>query len=51
MLISARAMKSVMRLLKPVLMKEKVKPVGKVVIGTVAGDLHDVGKNLVGMLL
>jgi 5-methyltetrahydrofolate--homocysteine methyltransferase len=51
MLISARAMQTAVNLLKPHLAEEDVKVVGKVVIGTVAGDLHDIGKNLVGMML
>lgn len=51
MLISARAMQTAVNLLKPHLSQEDVKVVGKVVIGTVAGDLHDIGKNLVGMML
>ena len=51
MLISARAMKSGLVLLRPHLIAAKVKAVGKVVIGTVQGDLHDIGKNLVGMML
>jgi 5-methyltetrahydrofolate--homocysteine methyltransferase len=51
MLISARAMKGAMALLKPQLVETGVEAVGKVVIGTVQGDLHDIGKNLVGMML
>jgi 5-methyltetrahydrofolate--homocysteine methyltransferase len=51
MLISARAMQTAMNLLKPHLAQEDVRALGKVVIGTVAGDLHDIGKNLVGMML
>jgi 5-methyltetrahydrofolate--homocysteine methyltransferase len=51
MLISARAMKSGLALLRPHLVAADVHPVGKVVIGTVQGDLHDIGKNLVGMML
>lgn len=51
MLISARAMKSAMALLKPHLQQDDVKFAGKVVIGTVKGDLHDIGKNLVGLML
>jgi 5-methyltetrahydrofolate--homocysteine methyltransferase len=50
-LISARAMKSAMELLEPELAKAGVEPVGKFMIGTVAGDLHDIGKNLVAMML
>lgn len=50
-LISARAMKSGMSLLAPLLAAGGVQPVAKVVLGTVKGDLHDIGKNLVGMML
>ena len=49
-LIAARAMKQGMEILKPLLSKEGVKGIGKVVLGTVKGDLHDIGKNLVGMM-
>ena len=51
MLIAARAMKSGLDLLRPHLITAHVQPVGRVIIGTVQGDLHDIGKNLVGMLL
>ncbi len=51
MLISARAMKSGLVLLRPHLIAANIQAVGKVVIGTVQGDLHDIGKNLVGMML
>ena len=51
LLIAARAMQGGLELLKPLLVAEDVKPVGKIVIGTVKGDLHDIGKNLVGMML
>jgi 5-methyltetrahydrofolate--homocysteine methyltransferase len=51
MLIAARAMKAGVAILKPLLVTSGVKPIGKVVIGTVAGDLHDIGKNLVGLML
>jgi 5-methyltetrahydrofolate--homocysteine methyltransferase len=51
MLISARAMKSGLALLRPHLVAAHVASSGKVVIGTVQGDLHDIGKNLVGMML
>lgn len=51
MLISARAMQSGMSVLRPVLVAQQVKPIGKIVIGTVKGDLHDIGKNLVSMML
>ena len=50
-LIAARAMKAGMALIRPRLIEEKVEPVGKVSIGTVKGDLHDIGKNLVAMML
>ena len=50
-LISARAMKSAMEILEPELVKAGVEPVGKFLIGTVQGDLHDIGKNLVAMML
>ncbi len=50
-LIAARAMKSGMSILEPKLAEAGVQPVGKVVIGTVKGDLHDIGKNLVSMML
>jgi len=50
-LIAARAMKAGMEILKPALAAAKVEPRGVVVIGTVEGDLHDIGKNLVGMML
>jgi 5-methyltetrahydrofolate--homocysteine methyltransferase len=51
MLISARAMQAGMEILKPCLAEAGVETLGTVVIGTVAGDLHDIGKNLVGMML
>lgn len=50
-LIAARAMKAGMEVLKPHLISAGVKPIGSVVIGTVKGDLHDIGKNLVRMML
>ena len=50
-LISARAMKMAMEVLEPELVKAGVEPVGKLLIGTVQGDLHDIGKNLVAMML
>ena len=50
-LIAARAMKAGMEILKPALAAAKVEPKGVVVIGTVEGDRHDIGKNLVGMML
>ncbi len=51
MLISARAMQAGLALLKPHLASSQVKSAGKVAIGTVKGDLHDIGKNLVGLML
>jgi 5-methyltetrahydrofolate--homocysteine methyltransferase len=51
MLIAARAMQDGLALLKPHLMQANVQSSGKVVIGTVKGDLHDIGKNLVAMML
>ena len=51
MLISARAMKTGLAVLKPLLKEADVKPAGRVIIGTVKGDLHDIGKNLVAMML
>jgi hypothetical protein len=51
MLLSARAMKSALELLRPLLANSGVEPTGRVVIGTVAGDLHDIGKNLVVSML
>lgn len=50
-LIAARAMKMGMEILRPKLVDAGVEPVGTAVIGTVKGDLHDIGKNLVGMML
>jgi 5-methyltetrahydrofolate--homocysteine methyltransferase len=50
-LIAARAMKVAMEVLEPELAKAGVRPVGKFMIGTVKGDLHDIGKNLVAMML
>jgi len=51
LLIAGRAMKGAMKLLRPLLAKKGVKPVGRVVIGTVKGDLHDIGKGLVASML
>ncbi len=51
MLIAARAMQSGMSLLKPHLQKAEQKSNGRVLLGTVKGDLHDIGKNLVGLML
>lgn len=50
-LIAARAMKMAMEILEPKLAEAGVKPVGRALVGTVQGDLHDIGKNLVGMML
>ena len=50
-LIAARAMHAGMDILEPLLAKSGIKPVGKVIIGTAKGDLHDIGKNLVAMML
>lgn len=50
MLIAARAMKESMALLEPLLVESGYQPIGRVVIGTVEGDLHDIGKNLVTMM-
>ena len=50
-LVSARAMNMGMDSLKPYLMQENTKSAGKVVIGTVKGDLHDIGKNLVKLMM
>ena len=51
MLLSARAVKKGVEVLKPYLISEQTKTLGTVIIGTVAGDLHDIGKNLVSMML
>jgi 5-methyltetrahydrofolate--homocysteine methyltransferase len=51
LLIAARAMQAGMDLLKPYLVESGVESAGKVAIGTVKGDLHDIGKNLVAMML
>jgi len=51
LLISARAMKASLELLRPLLAARGAEPVGRVAIGTVKGDLHDIGKNLVGAML
>ncbi|MDG2211795.1 MAG: B12-binding domain-containing protein [Acidimicrobiales bacterium] len=50
-LLSANAMKAGMEILRPLLAETGAEPVGKIVIGTVKGDIHDIGKNLVGMML
>ena len=51
MLISAKSMKFGLELLRPHLVAADVQPLGRVIIGTVQGDLHDIGKNLVGMMM
>lgn len=51
MLVAARAMKAGLAILQPLLVDADVEPVGQVVLGTVQGDMHDIGKNLVGMML
>jgi 5-methyltetrahydrofolate--homocysteine methyltransferase len=51
LLLAARAMKASLELLRPLLAASGVEPTGRVVIGTVKGDLHDIGKNLVGSML
>ena len=51
MLIAARAMKSGLEIIKPLLVDLGIEPVGTVAVGTVKGDLHDIGKNLVAMML
>ncbi|NPV55263.1 MAG: corrinoid protein [Anaerolineae bacterium] len=51
MLIAARAMQAGLGVLKPLLMQSDIKSMGKIVAGTVKGDLHDIGKNLVCMML
>ena len=50
-MMAARAMKSGMELVKPLIAESDLPKSGKVVLGTVAGDLHDIGKNLVGMMM
>jgi len=51
MLIAARAMKGALEILKPLLAEDDIEPKGRVAIGTVKGDLHDIGKNLVSSML
>ena len=51
MLFSAKTMKSGLKLLKPYLVSQNISTLGTIVIGTVEGDMHDIGKNLVGMML
>jgi len=50
-LLAARAMHSGMDILRPLLVESGSKPIGKIVLGTVKDDLHDIGKNMVGMML
>src|SRR5712675_1345975 len=50
-LLAANAMKAGMEILRPLLAETGAEPIGKVVIGTVKGDIHDIGKNLVSMML
>jgi 5-methyltetrahydrofolate--homocysteine methyltransferase len=50
-LLAANAMKAGMEILRPILSETGAKPVGRIVIGTVKGDIHDIGKNLVGMMM
>ncbi len=50
-LLAANAMKGGMEILRPLLSETGVKPIGKMVIGTVKGDIHDIGKNLVAMMM
>jgi corrinoid protein of di/trimethylamine methyltransferase len=50
-LIAARAMNAGIEILRPILVSQDIRPVGTVVIGTVKGDLHDIGKNLVKMMM
>ena len=50
-LLAANAMKGGMEILRPLLAESGIKPIGKMVIGTVKGDIHDIGKNLVAMML
>lgn len=50
-LLAANAMKSGMAILRPLLAETGAEPIGKIVIGTVKGDIHDIGKNLVAMML
>jgi methylmalonyl-CoA mutase cobalamin-binding domain/chain len=50
-LLAANAMKGGMEILRPLLAETGVAPIGKMVIGTVKGDIHDIGKNLVGMMM
>jgi len=51
LMVTARAMREALQLIKPLLAERDVPPIGRVVIGTVAGDLHDIGKNIVAAML
>ena len=51
LLLAARAMKGSLKLLQPLLAESGAEPIGRVIIGTVKGDLHDIGKNLVSSML
>ena len=51
MLVSARASKKGLEIVRPLLVKSDFKPKGKIILGTVKGDLHDIGKNIVAMML
>lgn len=51
MLVSAKTMQSALDILKPRLVESGVEAIGKIILGTVKGDLHDIGKNLVGMMM
>lgn len=51
LLVAARAMQASMDLLRPQLVDSEIKPIGTIVLGTVYGDIHDIGKNLAGMML
>jgi len=51
LMFTARAMQAGLAILKPKLLEKEIKPIGRVLIGTVKGDLHDIGKNLVAMML
>src|SRR3981081_240466 len=50
-LLAANSMKGGMEILRPLLAERGVEPIGKIVIGTVKGDIHDIGKNLVSLML
>jgi len=51
LIVASEIFKEVMNILEPLIMREKLKPIGRVVIGTVEGDIHDIGKNLVVTML